>query len=94
MGSFYCYLLECADGTIYCGWTVDLNHRLKVHQAGNGSKYTRARRPVRLVYFEELDSRSDAMKRENKLKKAGRKAKLKLAAGFPPDRIRDMLASN
>ena len=48
----YTYLLECSDGTLYCGWTNDLEKRVKAHQGGQGAKYTRAHRPVELVYHE------------------------------------------
>lgn len=74
------YLLECRDGTLYCGWTNDLSARLAEHQAGQGARYTRARRPVQLVYSEELPSASDARKREAAIKKLPRPAKLALVA--------------
>lgn len=76
---FYCYLLECADGTYYTGWTTDPPRREKQHNAGRGAKYTRTRRPVKLVYVEELPSRSDAMKRELVIKAMGRERKMRLA---------------
>lgn len=65
---YYAYILRCADNTLYCGYTVDLAHRLKVHNEGNGAKYTRARRPVTLAYKETFSSKSEAMKREAALK--------------------------
>jgi putative endonuclease len=75
---FYCYLLECADGTFYTGWTTDPPRRERQHNAGRGAKYTRARRPVKLVYIEELSDRTSAMKRERAIKKMARAQKRKL----------------
>lgn len=56
--SFFCYILECADGTYYIGWTTDPQRRLLQHNAGRGARYTRSRRPVRLVYLEEWPRRA------------------------------------
>ena len=75
---FFCYLLECSDGTYYTGWTTDPVRRLAVHNAGRGSRYTKMRRPVQLVYVEELSSRSKAMVREAVIKNMPRARKLKL----------------
>lgn len=66
--AFYCYILECADGTFYTGWTTDPPRREKQHNAGRGARYTRDRRPVKLVYMEELPDRTAAMKRELAIK--------------------------
>ncbi|HET7143905.1 MAG TPA: GIY-YIG nuclease family protein [Anaerolineales bacterium] len=74
----YCYILECADGTYYTGWTTDLDRRLKQHNTGIGAKYTSTRRPVKLVYVEPLRNRIDAMKREFAIKKMKRAQKSKL----------------
>ncbi|MDE5563949.1 MAG: GIY-YIG nuclease family protein [Oscillospiraceae bacterium] len=74
----YTYMLECADGTLYTGWTNDLAKRLKTHNAGRGGRYTRSRLPVKLVYAEEHEQRSDAMRREVQLKQLSRAEKLKL----------------
>ena len=74
----YCYILECSDGTYYTGWTTDPVRREKSHNAGSGAKYTRSRRPVRLVYVEEQPDRSSAMQREARIKQMSRKAKEKL----------------
>lgn len=71
----YTYLLHCSDGTYYCGWTTDPKRRLKVHNSGKGAKYTRARRPVELVYLERYDTRSEAMKREAAIKKMSHEEK-------------------
>ena len=73
--AFYCYLLECADGTYYCGWTKDVERRVQTHNRGQGARYTRARRPVKLVYMEELENQSEAMRREHRLKKKSHEAK-------------------
>ena len=75
---FFVYLLRCSDGTLYCGWTTDLKRRLAAHNSGNGAKYTRSRRPVELVYFEEMEDKSAAMKREWQLKHISRAEKLQL----------------
>ena len=65
----YAYLLLCADGSLYAGWTNDLRRRLHAHNEGTGAKYTRARRPVRLVYAEAFDTKEEAQKRECQIKK-------------------------
>jgi putative endonuclease len=75
---YYCYIVECADGTYYTGWTVDPEKRLAVHNTGRGARYTRMRGPVRLVYVEELPDRKSAMKREIEIKRMGRDGKSKL----------------
>ena len=64
----YVYILECADKTLYTGWTIDINNRIKVHNEGKASKYTRARLPVKLVYLETYDNKIDAQKREWQIK--------------------------
>jgi putative endonuclease len=74
----YCYIVECADGTFYTGWTIDPERRVKTHNAGRGAKYTRTRRPVRLVYVEEQPDRTTAMKRERAIKALPREKKMKL----------------
>ncbi len=78
-GGNYTYLLECADGTFYCGWTNDLESRIRTHNEGRGAKYTRGRRPVRLVYCEEFSSREEAMSREWHIKRMSREEKARLA---------------
>ena len=80
--SFFCYMLECKDGSFYSGWTKDLEKRLAAHNSGKGARYTRSRLPVALVYFEELDSQSAAMHRERELKKKDHAYKLNLARTF------------
>jgi putative endonuclease len=74
----YCYIIECADGTYYTGWTTDPDRRLKQHNKGIGAKYTSTRRPVKLVYVEPLPNRIDAMQREVAIKKMKRAQKRKL----------------
>ncbi len=68
-GGNYAYMLRCADGSYYCGWTNDPEKRLKAHNAGTGSRYTRARIPAELAYLEEFDTKEEAMSREWHLKK-------------------------
>ena len=72
------YILQCSDGTLYTGWTSDLPARLAAHQGGRASRYTRSRRPLRLVYCEELPSESLARRREAAIKGMSRRAKLAL----------------
>lgn len=60
----YTYMVKCSDGTLYTGWTTNLEHRVKAHNDGEGAKYTRSRRPVELVYYEEYATKAEAMKRE------------------------------
>jgi putative endonuclease len=74
----YCYIVECADGTFYTGWTTDPERRVKIHNTGRGARYTRARRPVKLVYLEEQPDRTTAMKRERAIKALSREKKMKL----------------
>jgi putative endonuclease len=76
--TWVCYLLKCADETLYCGITNDLDKRIAQHNAGEGAKYTRSRRPVRLVYTEACTDKSSALKRELEIKKMPRTAKLAL----------------
>ena len=77
----YCYIVECADGTYYTGWTTDPERRIATHNKGRGAKYTKMRLPVKLVYVEELLDRKSAMKREIAIKKMGRVGKSKLVGG-------------
>jgi len=78
LSEFYVYVLECADKTLYTGYTNDLDKRLKAHNSGKGAKYTRSRRPVRLIYSECFESKSEALKREYQIKQLTRIQKLKL----------------
>ena len=74
----YVYILRCADGTYYTGWTTDPERRLKAHNSGRGAKYTRSRRPVEIVHLEELGTKSEALKREAAIKKLSREEKTAL----------------
>lgn len=74
----YVYMLRCADDTLYTGWTTDLEKRVAVHNAGKGAKYTKNRRPVELIYYECLDSKSLALRRECAIKAMSRQEKLAL----------------
>ena len=74
----YVYMLECGDGTLYTGWTTDLAQRVQAHNNGTGAKYTRSRRPVRLVYWEEVADRSAALRREAALRRLPRHQKVAL----------------
>ena len=72
------YILRCGDGSLYTGWTNDLEKRFKAHVEGKGAKYTRGRGPLELVYFEKFDNKIDAMKREYAIKRLKRVQKEKL----------------
>lgn len=75
-------MLICSDNTIYSGYTVNLSNRLKNHNLGTASKYTRTRRPVKLAYYEEFDTKSEAMKREAYYKSLARCEKLIMIEEF------------
>lgn len=74
----YTYIVECSDGTLYTGWTNNLEKRLEAHNAGKGAKYTKSRRPVRIVYKELFETKEEAMSREFAIKQLSRTQKLKL----------------
>lgn len=74
----YVYILKCSDNSLYTGWTVDLNDRIKVHNSGKASKYTRGRLPVQLVYFEIFEDKIHAQKREYAIKQLSRVQKINL----------------
>ena len=74
----YVYIVRCADGTLYTGWTNDIQKRMKAHNQGKGAKYTRSRRPVKLLYWEEYSDRGEALRREAAIKKMSRKQKEEL----------------
>lgn len=74
----FVYILECGDGTLYTGWTTDIAARVAAHNKGVASHCTRSRLPVRLAYWEEAASRSEALRREAAIKKLTRADKLKL----------------
>ena len=77
----FVYILRCKDDSLYTGWTNDLEHRLAMHRAGKGAKYTRGREPLELVYSEELPDKSAALKREYAIKQLTREEKLALIKG-------------
>ncbi len=74
----YTYIVECADGTLYCGWTNNLDKRIADHNAGKGAKYTKPRLPVKLVYYECFNTKEEAMSREWHIKQLKREEKYKL----------------
>lgn len=74
----YTYLLRCADGTLYCGWTNHLEERVQSHNEGKGAKYTKCRRPVELVYYEVFETKQEAMRREAAIKRLTRSEKTDL----------------
>ena len=74
----FVYMLRCKDGSLYTGWTNDLEHRLAMHNSGRGAKYTRGRGPLELVYCEELPDKEAALRRECAIKKLRREQKLAL----------------
>lgn len=79
------YLLRCADGSLYCGWTNDLDRRLAAHEAGTASRYTRSRLPVEVAWSRRMGSRSEAMREEARIKRLPRAAKDELVRGGRPN---------
>ncbi len=78
----YVYIIKCGDGSLYTGWTNDLEKRFKSHCQGKGAKYTRGRGPLELVYYETFEDKREAMKREYAIKQMKRQQKEKLIEGF------------
>jgi len=76
----FVYLLRCSDGTLYCGWTTDVDRRLKAHLAGKASRYTKRRLPVEVVYVAPAADRSAALREEARIKRMTRAQKLALIA--------------
>lgn len=74
----YTYVVECKDGTFYTGWTNNLEKRIDDHNGGRGAKYTKARRPVTLVYYETFETKEEAMRREYAIKQMRRGEKEKM----------------
>lgn len=74
----FIYIVRCADGTLYTGWTTDLTRRIAAHNAGCGAKYTRSRRPVTLLYHESFATKEEALRREYAIKQLPREKKLQL----------------
>jgi putative endonuclease len=81
---WFIYMLQCSDDTIYTGYTNDVDKRVEKHNKGKGAKYTKGRRPVTLVYYEQHPSKSSAMKREYAIKQLTKDEKIKLM--FPIDK--------
>lgn len=75
---YFVYILLCRDSSLYTGYTVDLQKRLKMHEAGEGSKYVRSRLPVKLIYSEKCPTKSDALKREFYIKSLSRREKIRI----------------
>lgn len=84
----YVYILLCQDDSLYTGWTVNLDKRLETHNKGKGAKYTRGRIPVKLVYYEEFEDKTQALKREYAIKQLKRKDKLNLIESFTQKTVR------
>lgn len=84
----FVYMLRCKDGSLYTGWTNDLEHRLAMHNSGRGAKYTRGRGPLELVYSEELPDKEAALRRECAIKKAAPGAKARFAADMASSHCR------
>lgn len=80
------YILKCKDGSLYTGWTNNIENRLRMHNEGRGAKYTRGRGPVELVYIEQFPTKEEAMKREAAIKKLTRKQKLLLIQKFQQEK--------
>lgn len=88
MEKSYTYIVQCVNGAFYCGWTLDLDRRLQEHNDGTSkTKYTRTRRPVKLVYVEEFDTRAKAAQREDQIKRMKRMEKIKLIQSKHPEFI-------
>lgn len=89
MSSYFCYMLECADGSFYTGWTTDPQRRERQHNRGRGARYTAQRCPVRLVYIEALPDRSTAMRRERAIKTFSRARKQKMISAYQDEHHAD-----
>ena len=74
----YTYIVRCSDGSLYTGWTNDLEKRIRAHNDGKGAKYTKYRRPVILEYYEEFQTKEEAMRREWEIKQMNREEKLRM----------------
>ncbi len=81
----YVYMVMCSDGSLYTGWTTDTERRVAVHNSEKGAKYTRGKRPVKLVYSERFDTKSEALKREWAIKQLSHDEKMKLIEGLMTD---------
>ena len=79
----YTYIVKCSDGSLYTGWTNDLKKRIRAHNDGKGAKYTKSRRPVVLAYYEEFQTKEEAMRREREIKQLDREQKMKMIREGP-----------
>ena len=79
----YTYIVKCSDGSLYTGWTNDLEKRIRAHNDGKGAKYTKSRRPVVLAYYEEFQTKEEAMRREWEIKQLDREQKMKMIREGP-----------
>lgn len=79
---YYVYILKCGDGSFYCGYTIDVEKRFEKHKSGKGAKYTRSRLPLEIVYIEEFETKSEALKRECSIKAMTRAQKEKLVENY------------
>lgn len=77
----YTYIVKCSDGSFYTGWTNNVEKRVKAHNEGKGAKYTKSRRPVELIYYEEFQTKEEAMSREYTIKRMTRQKKELLVRG-------------
>jgi len=83
--SNFVYILRCNDESLYTGWTNDIEERVKAHNEGRGAKYTNSRKPVHLIYHEEFETKSEALKREMVIKKMSRSQKEQLIVASKVD---------
>lgn len=90
----WAYLLRCADGTLYAGWTTNLTNRIATHNAGQGAKYTRGRIPVQLVWAQSFATRSEAMAQEYHLKHITKAEKEALVAAFSPEGLQALMQAD
>jgi len=79
----FVYMVECSDGTLYTGYSTDVDRRIRQHNAGRGARYTSSRGPVKLTFKEGFRSRVEALRRESEIKRMRRSSKLLLCAGYP-----------
>ena len=86
LGKFFVYIVECSDGTYYTGYTPDIEKRIKLHNAGRGAKYTRDRRPIKLLWHKEYKQFKNAFLEEKRIKKLTRKQKEKLVSNYDKSR--------
>lgn len=81
------YIVRCSDGTLYTGWTNDIERRIREHNAGRGAKYTKPRRPVTLAYLEVFETKEEAMKREYAIKRLPRDKKIELTKKYRREEV-------